>query len=449
MITSWAQTPTDQRLISEIDRLSAGNDDYWSFRKDAQRDGVHGLIQYPAMMIPTMQAKLLEVAREVHGNVRRVLDPFVGGGTMLTEVMEQGLDFSGFDINPLAILACKVKAGPFIVDGLREQIEAMLASVASDRGREYEVKFPGQIKWFTKGASIGLSRIHRAIQRQDDLWIRRFCWLSMAETIRQCSNSRTSTYKLHIKPDDEIDATSAEVIKIFCVVIKANVERVIEQQQQFIENQVVEDGLYRGEVKISFQDVTRVDASRSQDRFDLLFTSPPYGDNATTIPYGQFSFLALNWIPLSDIDSALPMNINCNTHAIDTASMGGSLREALRKAEELAATSDIFKNFYNCLGESETSSRKRMASFCFDLRKSVKSLTALMEHGGYMVWTLGNRSLSGKRVPLDQIVWDFLEEHNMKRVAQFLRPIPSKRMPTRNSSSNTMCSETVLIARYN
>jgi hypothetical protein len=446
MITSWAQTPIDIRLVEKISSLSNGNLDYWSFRKGAQRGGVHRLIQYPAMMIPSMQAKLLEVAREVHGNVRRVLDPFVGGGTMLTEVMEQGLDFSGYDINPLAILSCKVKAGPYIVDDLREIIDDLLARIDADQGRYFAVTFPGQTKWFTKGATIGLSRIHRAIQYQDDLWIRRFSWLAMAETIRRHSNSRTSTYKLHIKPESEIDATAADVIQTFSEVIIANVQRVLDQQQLFIKNLVLEQGRYRGQVEISFQDATSVDASRTLGRFDLLFTSPPYGDNATTIPYGQFSFLALNWIPFADIDAAFPIDINRNTHAIDSASMGGSLRKTKNKGEELAAKSEVFKNFYHSVGESNSSYGKRLTSFCFDLRKCVKSLANLMEPGGYMVWTLGNRSLSGKRVPLDQIVCDFLEEHNIRRVAQFIRPIPSKRMPTRNSSSDTMGSEIVLIA---
>jgi hypothetical protein len=446
MITSWAQTPVDRGLIEKIAQLSNGDNDYWAFRKAAKRDGAHGLIQYPAMMIPTMQAKLLEIAREVHGNVRRVLDPFVGGGTMLTEVMEQGLDFTGYDINPLAILACKVKAGPFVVGDLAQRVEGLLGDIVSDTGRNFAVTFPGQSKWFTKGASIGLSRIHRAISQQDDLWVRQFCWLTMAETIRRCSNSRPSTYKLHIKPEDEINATAVKVIHTFGAVVIANVARILDQQKQFLEKEVLEQGRYRGQVGVKFQNATCADASITQARYDLLFTSPPYGDNATTIPYGQFSFLALNWIPLSDIDSAIPADINRNTHSIDSASMGGSLRETEDKADELVAKSNAFKDFYHLVGASKSSSGKRLSSFCFDLHKCVKSMANHMETGGYMVWTLGNRSLSGKRVPLNQIVWDFLEEHEMKKVAQFLRPIPSKRMPSRNSCSKTMDSEIVLIA---
>ncbi len=446
MITSWAQTTVDVGLIDKIEQLSDGNGDYWAFRKNARRDGVHGLIQYPAMMIPTMQAKLLEVTREVHGNVRRVLDPFVGGGTMLTEVMEQGLDFTGYDINPLAILACKVKAGPYVIENLLERIECILGIIILDDRKDFAVSFPGQLKWFTKGASIGLSRIHRAISEQDDLWIRQFCWLSMAETIRRCSNSRPSTYKLHIKPENEINTTVAFVTHTFYDVAIANVHRILEQNKQFSEQDVLEKGTYRGRIDIKFQDVTTVVSSTVQSRFDLLFTSPPYGDNATTIPYGQFSFLALNWIPLCDIDETIPVNINCNTHSIDSASLGGSLREAKNKADELVEKSESFKDFYHVVGESKLSYGKRLSSFCFDLQRCVQALAKQMEPGGYMVWTLGNRSLAGQRVPLDRIVWEFLENCKMRKVAQFVRPIPSKRMPVRNSCSDTMDSEIVLIA---
>jgi len=445
MITSWAQTPTDHQIVTRITSLSGDDLEYWAFKKQAQREGVHGLIRYPAMMIPTMQAKLLEIVCEEHGNVRNILDPFVGGGTMLTEAMEQGLNFSGYDINPLAILACKVKSGPFQVDRLPERISELLAQITSDRGCSYAVSFSGQSKWFTKGASIGLSRIHRAIQREPDLWIRRFLWLSMAETIRQRSNSRPSTYKLHIRPEEEIDDTADDLISVFSTVVRANVQRVLDQQDVFVKSGLLEDGCYRGRVGVNFQDVTSLDTTTTRDRYDLLFTSPPYGDNATTIPYGQFSYLALNWIPLSDIDDSIPPNINSNTHAIDSASIGGSLRKAQDKAELMAAKSDAFKEFYQNMDDKNSSYAKRLSGFCFDLHDCVQSLARLMAANGYMVWTLGNRSLDRKRVPLDQIVLEFLEAYGLRRVAQFLRPIPSKRMPTRNSCSSTMQDEIVVV----
>jgi len=445
MITSWAQTQTDQRIVERLSDVSGNDTNYWAFKNEAQREGVHGLFAYPAMMVPTMQARLLEIMRQAHEGARRVIDPFVGGGTMLTEAMEQGLDFHGFDINPLAILACKVKSGPFRVHDLQERVEGLLTIVKLDTRRSYEVHFPGQAKWFTKGASIGLSRIRRAIQQEPDLWTRRFLWLAMAETIRRVSNSRMSTYKLHIKPEDEISCTAADVIQTFCEVASSNVQRVFDQQRVFEINGVLQEGRYAGSVSVSHQDVTKLETLANEDRCDLLFTSPPYGDNATTIPYGQFSYLSLNWIPIADIDASIPTDINAHTHAIDSSSIGGSLRRTGEKAESLASRSHSFRVFYQALGDEKSSYSKRLSAFCYDLHEGIRSLSRLVAPGGYMVWTLGNRSLDGKRVPLDRIVLEFLESHGMRRVAQFLRPIPTKRMPGRNSCSDTMQDEIVLV----
>ncbi|OGS78591.1 MAG: hypothetical protein A2Z94_06410 [Gallionellales bacterium GWA2_55_18] len=448
MITSWAETQIEREIIAKLEQLSNGENDYWSFRKSAQRHGVHGLIRYPAMMIPTMQAKLLEITRGKRTDALRVLDPFMGAGTMLTEAMEQGMNFSGFDINPLAILACKVKAGPYSLTDIAEQTKYLLERIHADSRRYYEVHFAGQSKWFTKGASISLSRIRRAIQEIDDVWLRRFYWLSMAELIRQCSNSRTSTYKLHIKLEGKIFTSMASVLELFTKILNSNVERVKAQYRIFQKSDLLEaNGSYRGHVELKFQDVTKINHGDIDARFDLLFTSPPYGDNLTTIPYGQFSFLALNWIPIEDIDTNIPLDINKNTHSIDSASMGGSLRDSPQKAGALFSRSRTFKRFFCELENGNPSATKRLSSFCFDLHKSIESLSRLMAPQGHMVWTLGNRSIGGKRVPLDEIVSEFLDSYNVRRVAKFNRPIPCKRTPIRNNQSDTMQNEVVIIAR--
>ena len=44
---------------------------------------------------------------------RTVFDPFAGSGSVLTEAMFRGLGFLGMDVNPLAVLLCKVRLGPF------------------------------------------------------------------------------------------------------------------------------------------------------------------------------------------------------------------------------------------------------------------------------------------------------------------------------------------------
>jgi hypothetical protein len=447
MITDWAGTPKDRELVSRLQALSNERQQYWDFRLQAKRHAVHGLIQYPAMMIPQMQAALLEEVHETHGPAQKVLDPFVGAGTMLTETMRRGLDFTGFDINPLALLACKVKAGPYHIDSLTEKTRCLFELIDTDIGRTYAVTFPGQAKWFTSSACIALSRVRRAIERETAIWARRFYWLALAETIRQCSNSRTSTYKLHVKPEEEIKFTNVDVVSIFKGVVTTNLERAKAQKQRLQEAGVLTRGHYAGDININYQDSSSINQNRIKTRFDLLFTSPPYGDNLTTIPYGQFSFLALKWIPIVDIDPSLTNELNKTTHSIDSASLGGSLKLAQEKAKELSEFSQSFRNLYKEIEKENVSASKRLASFCFDLHRCINSVVGLMARDAYMVWTLGNRSIAGRRVPLDKIVWNLLESKGAERVVEIVRAIPSKRMPVRNKQSETMCSETVIIAR--
>lgn len=107
MITS---TPNkDELLRKRLVEMAHSDRDYWSFKGNSRREHGHGLFQYPAMMVPQMAQTILEQICEVHPEVERVEDPFVGSGTILTETMLRGRHFSGTDVNPLAVLLCKVK----------------------------------------------------------------------------------------------------------------------------------------------------------------------------------------------------------------------------------------------------------------------------------------------------------------------------------------------------
>ena len=74
------------------------------------RPNLHGLLQYPAMMVPHMQGDIIDAVLSDKGGRCRVLDPFVGSGTVMTEALMRNLDFTGIDINPLAALVCEAKA---------------------------------------------------------------------------------------------------------------------------------------------------------------------------------------------------------------------------------------------------------------------------------------------------------------------------------------------------
>ena len=67
--------------------------------------------------------------------------------------------------------------------------------------------------------------------------------------------------------------------------------------------------------------------------FNLLVTSPPYGDNQTTVTYGQFSYLPLQWIPFEDIDESIELDYLKTTQEIDSKSLGGQIRNNIKDIE--------------------------------------------------------------------------------------------------------------------
>jgi len=57
-----------------------------------------------------MQGDIIDAILKYRPGPCRVLDPFVGSGTVMTEALVRDLDFTGVDINPLAALVCEAKA---------------------------------------------------------------------------------------------------------------------------------------------------------------------------------------------------------------------------------------------------------------------------------------------------------------------------------------------------
>jgi DNA methylase len=147
----------DANLCRRVSAYTREDSDYWSFRRNGAREHSHGYFQYPAMMVPEMISDLIRAIIDVKPNTKAVLDPFAGSGTVMTEAMLQGRDFLARDVNPLAILLCKVKRGPFFPEAMRDKAQDLLARIKNDKKQRIEVTFPGRDKWFTADAAVELS----------------------------------------------------------------------------------------------------------------------------------------------------------------------------------------------------------------------------------------------------------------------------------------------------
>ena len=394
-----------------------------------------------------MQAVLINVVADVDERVARVLDPFAGSGTTLVECMRLGLNYEGQDVNPLAVLFCRTKAGPFHTERLACAVKDVVERAGADRGREVEADFPGLEKWFCRKAITALSRIRRAIRRVNHTWCRRVLWTGLAETVRLTSNSRTSTFKLHIRDPDELRSRKVNPLDTFTTIVSDIAKRLREEATALREGgHLSAGGWYRRDVSIRLGDSTKL-VPPARDGYDLLVTSPPYGDNTSTVPYGQYSYLPLQWIDLQDIDADADPTCLRTAYEIDARSLGGSRKDAVHEVQHLLAVSSSLKETLGRLEHLPADRAGRVAAFCRDLDRSLPPVLEALRPSAYMIWTVGNRRVGGEPVPTDAILEELLVAKGSHLVTRIERKIPSKRMATRNAIASTMCGEAILVFR--
>ncbi|HHQ4540866.1 hypothetical protein ACK31T_13555 [Aeromonas caviae] len=438
------RTDRDATIINKIKAYSLSDDSYWSFKGRSDRQHCHALIQYPAMMVPQMQGELIDAIRSEDRDIKTVFDPFVGSGTTLGESMMRGLDFVGHDINPLAILACEVKSGPLFTQKLEEKATNLLFHIENNTNDSVAVNFPGIDKWFTLNVQLELSAIYLAIKSEPSKWARKIFWLALSNTVRATCNSRSSTYKLHIKSEEQIDKVGSPK-EIFKKNILKSIENIKIQKKL-----LAEKGFLSRAKSVSTIKIRNVDAKLrrpSKIKYDLLISSPPYGDNATTVTYGQFSYLPLQWIDISDINESIQPKLLALQNSIDNSSLGGSLKEINEKYSALENKSPSLNKCVAEINLVNPENTRKLISFTYDLNLALINSVQELRKDAYMIWTLGNRRISNIEVPLDLIMRELLESLDCKFVYQLERDIPNKRMPNRNKIATTMGKETVLIMR--
>jgi hypothetical protein len=269
----------------------------------------------------------------------------------------------------------------------------------------------------------------------------------LAETVRLTSNDRTSTFKLHARTQAEIENRAPSPLTSFNDIANQSVQDVRDFRQLLEQQGRWKGQRYSAEVSLHLGDSAAL--AVEPNRFDLLVTSPPYGDNATTVTYGQHSYLPLQWIDLADIHTGADASYLRTTHEIDYRSLGGkvSIRGLDRVAGPLRERSPSLGITLDALADQPDRLSAKVAVFYRDLDGVLGKVIQMMKPNAYLFWTVGNRRVGGLQVPTDDILCQLLETHGVVEVGRLGRDIHFKRMPLRNRGSDTMAKETILILR--
>ncbi|QJE72355.1 hypothetical protein HHL28_03905 [Aerophototrophica crusticola] len=436
--------------IRSLLREKQDDEHLWSPPNRDRTDSGHRVFQYPAMMVPIVQRRLLEAVVCSQREGISLYDPFCGSGTSLVSGMHLGMSVHGNDINPLAVLISRLRTAREVDADIAEKVRRAVSDARGDKSQVVETAMPNREKWFKQEVALELSALRRSIRNESNLWMRRLLWTTLAETIRLTSNDRTSTYKLHVRTEEDINRRDQSPIDEFERLAAQNAKSLLGFRAALNDNGFVTAGKYLRDTVVKLADTTETMSGiwGSEKKFDLMMTSPPYGDNVTTVTYGQHSYLPLNWIDLADIDEGASPDFLKSTREIDQRSLGGGKVAAKRPdPSRLLEGSRALKKAWAKLPSGGTG-RQRLMSFYADVTLAIDSMLSVMKQDAYLIWTVGNRNISGCAIPTDKIITELLEARGCTYVAELTRVIRHKRMPNRNASSETMKREHILVLRH-
>ena len=436
--------PEDIGLRDSLHKLVASNPHFWDFGGTARRNFAHGYFQYPAMMVPNMVGRALDEVAAHRQDQIHLFDPFAGSGTVVTEAVARGWDATAVDVNPLAAMLCQTKGGPFFPRATADAVARVLAQVRRC-GAEASHWFPNVRKWFEPGVIEGLSGLRQAIHNIGSPPIRRFLWVVLAETVRVTSNSRLSTVKLHIKPAQ--DRISADAVETFERIAQRNLELLSAEAEVLRKAGLMRRGRPTSQVKVILGDITTTNLRGDTRTPNVLVTSPPYGDNHSTITYGQHAYLPLQWIGMSDTGAPDRSAIS-GPSSIDSASLGGSRRDGYQRSDDIRGKSEAANTTLSRLAEIRPDHANKVGAFLSDLDLAFDSALKMLACGSHIVVTIGDRTVSGMQVPTARIVQDMVKHKGAAVIAAIPRRLPkARRMASRNNFASRIDSEWMLVMR--
>ena len=433
------------------------------------------------MMVCPISRSIIKLVKEIQ-NVETVFDPFMGSGTVLVEGMLAGINnIYGNDINPLALFLSKVKTTCLDIAQLRQSSQALYSRIeavynqfapqingadetmrrvyhldltakngwgaeapkylrqyAQDSGVNIEIpEFKNIGYWFKPRVILLLSLIRGEINGIADKDIRDFVFAAFSETIRFVSNRRNGEFKMFRMPANKVDRFEPDVIKQFTAILERNIEKM----NSFCA--ACADVGSNSTVSIFNNNAASLE-DIPDNLADLVITSPPYGDSRTTVAYGEYSRLSLQWLELFDLSEREIMGVdktllggkkykNGFAYTIPSATLEASLERI--KDLDLERAGDVY-------------------SFYLDLCSSIAAISSKTKPNGYQFWVVGNRTVKGELLLTDRIISEIAGEYDLEHICTIGRNIINKVMPSLNSPTNeagvkssTMTNEHIVVLR--
>jgi len=410
----------------------------WDFAGVNTHSMTHGLHPYPARMIPQIACRLIDNYSKA-GDI--VLDPFCGSGTVIVESQlmrahqsgkpKPARNAIGIDINPFAAALAKVKSTPIEPLELEKATGEFLKDVDEKIYRAqkepYDVPipskddFPNLEHWFKPYVVRELSVIRGSLADVQDNDIRDFLKICFSLTARKVSN-------IYNPGDTFIKRLSASELKRYRPEVPNTFrETVIQAQNKMRE-------FSRACSRDTWTQIVLADTRNlplDGESVNAIVTSPPYGEERSTISYTRWTKLSSYWLGFT------PEIVRKH----ERASLGASY------GESLYTPSKTLNNILEKIAKRNSGLAHNAASFLRDYSACLLEINRVLRKSGACCIVVGDRSLLRVRVPMDKVTTELATEAGFSLERVFYRAIPTKAIPWTVAKGETIAKENVLIFR--
>ncbi len=363
----------------------------------------------------------------------RVLDPFAGVGTTLIEAMQNGDDAIGFEINPYAALACRVKAQAALYD------VSILAS-AIERFDEFgdnklwhnmppaataPTTFKSRIPFFSPDVEPQFLSCLDFLNEETTDWIRELFQLALGSLMVSFSNY---SYEPSLGTRAAAGKRNIEQADVFGVVRR----KLWEMHEDIADFQAE----MAKQSRVPTAKVYPLDYMENTDRIepgsiDVLITSPPYLNNyhyiRNTRPQLFWLGLVNGTSDLKDIERKSFGQFWQTVRAGPDIPLRPDIPRLAQQVEELRGRY-VDKGAYGGRGWANYA-----ASYFNDCQRFCEATRPLMRPNGTVMVVIGNNILQGIEFQTDRLFAEIAEMSGFEIVA--LHKVRTKR--TGNSVVNS------------
>jgi site-specific DNA-methyltransferase (cytosine-N4-specific) len=369
---------------------------------------------YPAMIANDLAMRL---AKKYAQPGKHFLDPFCGTARTVMASAALGMESVGLDVNPLAVLIARAKSANVSVDELSSLL------TRSTRGHQVEpIRFDLQpdrkVRWFSTKAQFELRQIVTWINSSRMSQEARLVLAALlSATTREVSYCRKSQWKLHRMIAKERRLYRSSGWDVFTRRLTRTISELTNETGVRASSQIV------------LGDCTTLSENPEMSElgpFDLVITSPPYGDSHTTVSYGDVSALCLGVLRhIRGIDTP-----HISSRALDNACLGGQMTD---RPEATFKLSDYWA------GGKTNEARARSEHFLTDLGSSCREMNTVLAKKADVVFVVSRRSAGGRRLYIDEFLKDTFSEIGFSLKTTETRAIVGKMTPTVVNARGASC----------